>query len=93
MFKHLYMPLSLTMHRDMHEHIIILCMSGQKWMDTMEDLGINDVQHALSCRVGGLPIHRHNDIRDLSASLISEVCTNTEIEPRLQPLTGERLDR
>lgn len=53
----------------------------------------NDVQHALSCRVGGLPIHRHNDIRDLSASLISEVCTNTEIEPTLQPLTGERLDR
>ena len=49
----------------------------------------NDVQHALSCRVGGLPIHRHNDIRDLSASLISEVCTNTEIEPTLQPLTGK----
>ena len=53
----------------------------------------NDVQHALSCRVGGLPIHRHNDIRDLSASLISEVCTTTEIERTLQPLTGERLDR
>ena len=51
----------------------------------------NDVQHALSCRVGGLPIHHHNDIRDLSASLISEVCTNTEIEPTLQSLTGERL--
>ena len=43
----------------------------------------NDVQQPFSCRVGGLPIHRHNDIGDLSTSLISEVCTNTEIEPAL----------
>ena len=53
----------------------------------------NDVQHALNCKVGGLPIHRHNDIRDLTASLISEVCPNTEIEPSLQPLTGESMER
>ena len=53
----------------------------------------NDVQHALNCKVGGLPIHRHNNIRDLTASLISEVCPNTEIEPSLQPLTGERRER
>ena len=46
----------------------------------------NDVQHALSCKTGGLPIHRHNDIRDLTTSLMSEVSTSTETEPQLQPL-------
>ena len=51
------------------------------------------MQHALNCKVGGLPIHCHNDIRDLIASLISEVCVNTNIEPSLQPLSGECLER
>ena len=51
----------------------------------------NSVQHALSCTKGGLPIHRHNDIRDLTAMLMEEVSRSTEIEPPLQPLTGENL--
>ena len=51
----------------------------------------NSVQHALSCSKGGLPIHRHNDIRDLTAKLMEEVSSSTEIEPHLQPLTGETL--
>ena len=51
----------------------------------------NSVQHALSCTKGGLPIHRHNDIRDLTAMLMDEVSRFTEIEPPLQPLTGENL--
>ena len=29
----------------------------------------NSVQHALNCIKGGLPIHRHNDVQDLTASL------------------------
>ena len=53
----------------------------------------NDVQHAPSCKTGGLPIHRHNDIWDLTASLMSEVSTNIETEPQLQPLSGESLTR
>ena len=51
----------------------------------------NNVQHALSCMKGGLPIHRHNDIRDLTASLMEEVRTLTETEPALQPLSGEMM--
>ena len=32
---------------------------------------------------------RHNEIRDLTADLLKEVCPNTCIEPALQPLIGE----
>ena len=35
---------------------------------------------------------RHNEIRDLEAKWLSEVCKDVAIEPSLQPLTGELLD-
>jgi hypothetical protein len=47
------------------------------------------VDHAMICQKGGFPTLRHNEIRDLSANLLKEVCTNTCIEPALQPLNGE----
>ena len=50
------------------------------------------VQHALSCPKGGFPTLRHNEVRDLTAKLMSEVCHNMCIEPHLQPLTGEALN-
>ena len=48
------------------------------------------VEHALSCSYGEFPSIRHNEIRNLTAHLMSEVCHNVGIEPELQPLTGER---
>ena len=50
-----------------------------------------DVDHAMSCHKGGLPTLRYNEVRDITAKMIKEVCTNVEIEPRLQPLDGENL--
>ena len=47
------------------------------------------VDHALSCPMGGFPTLRHNELRDLTASLLEEVCTNVSREPLLQPLSGE----
>ena len=47
------------------------------------------VEHVLSCPKGGFPSIRHNEIRDLTAHLMSEVCNNVCIEPNLQPITGE----
>ena len=47
------------------------------------------VEHALSCSRGGFPILHHNHIRDVTASLLSEVSTNVTLEPELQPLSGE----
>ena len=39
--------------------------------------------------MGGFSTIRHNEKRDLTASLLSEVCHNVAIEPHLQPLNGE----
>ena len=51
------------------------------------------VEHALSCPRGGFPTIRHNEIRDVTASLLTEVCHDVMIKPNLQPLTGEALTR
>ena len=50
-----------------------------------------DIQHCMSCKKGGFVSIRHNDLRDLTANMVSEVCKDTEIEPRLTPLSGEEL--
>ena len=34
---------------------------------------------------------RHNEIHDITANLLTEVCHDVQIEPCLQPLTGESL--
>ncbi len=49
------------------------------------------VQHALSCPRGGFPSIRHNEIRDVTANLLTEVCHDVMVEPNLQPLSGEAL--
>ena len=47
------------------------------------------INHAMTCKRGGFPILRHNEIRDMTAKLLSEVCHNVATEPPLQPLSGE----
>ena len=41
--------------------------------------------HAMICPMGGFPTIRHNELRDITASLLSDVCHNVATEPRLQP--------
>ena len=48
------------------------------------------VEHAFTCPHGGYPSLRHNEIRDTTAQLMSEVCPNVATEPTLQPVTNER---
>ena len=43
--------------------------------------------HAMTCPSGGLPIARHNEIRDITAQCLTEVCTDVEKEPQLQSLS------
>ena len=49
------------------------------------------IDHALSCPTGGFPSIRHNEVRDITASLLSEVCHGVSIEPYLQPLSGHEM--
>ena len=51
------------------------------------------VQHALSCPKGGYPSIRHNEVRDLTAELLTEVCSGVATEPMLQPVSSERFHR
>ena len=36
---------------------------------------------------------RHNELRDLEAELLEMVCSDVQIEPSLQPVTRETLNR
>ena len=47
--------------------------------------------HALNCYNGGCINMRHDDIRDLTAEFISEVCNDVASERDLTPLSGEQL--
>ena len=49
------------------------------------------VDHCLSCSHGGYTIMRHNELRDMTAKLLQEVCSDVQVEPSLQPLSGEHL--
>ena len=43
----------------------------------------------MSCPTGGFPTIRHNELRDLCAQVLTEVCHNVATEPTLEPLQGE----
>ena len=46
----------------------------------------NDVNHALTCTLGGYVIMRHNKIRDLEAFILKDICKDVKIEPELLPI-------
>ena len=45
--------------------------------------------HAQHCAKGGYTQLRHNEIRDVFANLMDDVCHDVQIEPKLQSLDGE----
>ena len=49
----------------------------------------NSTSSMLSCKKGGFVSLRHNLVRNITSSLLSEVCKDVRVEPQLQPLTGE----
>ena len=50
-----------------------------------------DLTHSLHYEKGGYTHMRHVEIRDIFANLMSDVCYDVEIEPKLQSLQGETL--
>ena len=51
------------------------------------------VDHAMVCKRGGFVIQWHNELRDLEAELLEMVCSDVQIQPSIQPVTGETLNR
>ena len=51
------------------------------------------VDHAMIGKRGGFVTQRHNELSDLEAELLNMVCTDVEIEPVLQDISGEQLGR
>ena len=45
----------------------------------------------MNCKKGGVVTIRQNELRDLTAKKLSEVCYDTKIEPIFVPLSGEDL--
>ena len=45
----------------------------------------------MGCPCGGYPSIRNNELRSITAKLLTEVCHGVTSEPTLQPLTGEQL--
>ena len=50
-----------------------------------------NISHALSCKKGGFVTLRHNELRDITAKLLDEVCVDVKREPRLIALNGEQM--
>ena len=63
------------------EEVLVECVCGISFT----------LEYALSCQRGRFPTWRHNEVCDLTAFLLSEVCANVTAEPVLQELTGESL--
>jgi len=49
------------------------------------------VNHAMVCHHGGLTFICHNELCDLTAAWLQEVCCNVAVEPPLFPLNGETI--
>ena len=50
-----------------------------------------NISHALSCKKGGFVTLRHNELRDITAKLLDEVCVDVRREPRLIAMNGEQM--
>ena len=77
-----------------------LCIKGPLEMPFVSDMAglhhfyhltvfVDTISHAMSCTNGGFPSIRHNEIRDLTAKVLTETCHNVGIEPPLQPISDE----
>ena len=48
-----------------------------------------NAQHAMSCKKVGFGTLRHNEMRDITATILSDVREDVELEPSLLTLNGE----
>ena len=79
-----------ALHKSAFQDALVLCYSWPPFCTpTLCACGASfSVDHVLSCPKGGLriPSLRHNEIRNLTATLLTEVCSQVCTEPELQPV-------
>ena len=46
----------------------------------------NTVDHILNCKLGGFVAMRHNEVRDIEAEFLKDICKDVKIEPELLPV-------
>jgi len=51
-----------------------------------------DSNHAMICKMGGFMVIRHDEVRDLTAQMLREVCHDVRVEPDLLPTGGRNFD-
>lgn len=51
------------------------------------------VDHAMICKRGGFVIQRHNVLADVGAKLLNTVCSDVQVQPVFQDISGEHLGR
>ena len=49
--------------------------------------------HAMICKRGRFVVQQHNGLRDLEAELLNTICSDVEVEPLLQDISIEQLNR
>lgn len=49
------------------------------------------VEHLLSCPRGGFPYLWYKEIKDQTATLMTEVCNDVQVEPQLQAIATETM--
>ena len=49
----------------------------------------NDINHCLTCKLGGYVVMRHNQVRDTIADVMKEVCHDVQLEPQLIVIEDE----
>ena len=52
-----------------------------------------NIANPLTCKKDGFITLRHNRLRNITASLLKEVCHDVQIDPTLQKLTGEQFEQ
>ena len=52
-----------------------------------------NIEHAVTCKNGAFITLRHNRLRNVTTSLLKEVCHDVRIEPTLQKLTREQFEQ
>ena len=51
------------------------------------------VDHSMICKLGGFITKRYNELGDVEAEFLSVVCSDVEIEPVLQDISGEHFEQ